>query len=78
MLHLDEIPVPIFEQLPLSDLSDFEEDSDGNNADFEIQEDSFCKGFVQPELDGLARDLDLSKKVSEILASRLNEKNFLE
>ena len=79
MLHLDEIPVPIFEQLPpLKDLSDFEEDSDGNNADFEIQEDSFCKGFVQPELDGLARDLDLSKKVSEILASRLNEKNFLE
>ena len=68
MLHLDEIPVPIFEQLPLSDLSDFEEDSDGNNADSEIQEDSFCKGFVQPELDDLARDLELSKKVSEILA----------
>ena len=57
MLHLDEIPVPIFEQLPpFKDLSDFEEDSDSSDADFEIQEDSFCKGFVQPKLDDLARD----------------------
>ena len=35
MLHLDEIPVPVFEQLPpLEDLSDVKERSDSSDADF--------------------------------------------
>ena len=41
MPHSAEIPVPVFEQLPyLEDLSDDEERSDSNDADFEIHEDS--------------------------------------
>lgn len=35
-------------------------------------------GFYQHELNELVRDLGLSKKASELLSSRLNEKNLLE
>lgn len=79
MPHSAEIPVPVFEHLPpLEDLIDVEERSDSNDADFDIHEDSVRRGFDQHELNDLARDLGLSKKASEILASRLNEKNLLE
>lgn len=77
--HSAEIPVPVFEQLPpLEDLSNVEERSDSNDADFDIHEDPVRREFDQHELNGLARDLGLSKKASDILASRLNEKNLLE
>ena len=79
MPHSAEIPVPVFEQVPhLEDLSDAEERSDSNDADFDIYEDPVRRGFDQHELNNLARDLSLSKKASEILASRLNEKNLFE
>ena len=78
MPHSAEIPVPVFEQLPYLDVSDDEERSDSNDADFEIHEDSVRRGFDQHELNDLARDLGISKKTSEIPASRLNEKNILE
>ena len=79
MRHSAEIPVSVFEQLPyLEDLSDDEERSDSNDADFKIHEDSVHRGFGQHEMNDLARDLGPSKKASEILASRLNEKNLLE
>ena len=66
MPHSAEIPVPVFEQLPdLEDLSDDEERSDSNDADFEIHEDSVRRGFGQHELNDLARDLGLSKKLQE-------------
>ena len=59
----NEIPVPVVKQLPpLEDLSDIGKRSDSNNADFEIDEDSVCRGFDQHELNDLARDLGLSKK----------------
>ena len=79
MPHSAEIPVSVFEQLSyLEDLSDVEEHSGSNDADFDIHEDLVCKGFDQHELNDLERDLGLSEKASEILASRLNEKNLLE
>ena len=80
MSHSDEIPVPVFEQLsPLEDLSNVEERSGSNDGDFEIQEDSVPRGFDEHELNDFVRHLGLiKKKASEILASRLNEKNLLE
>ena len=51
MPHSAEIPVSVFEQLPyLEDLSDDEECSDINDADFEIHEDSVRRRFDQHEL----------------------------
>ena len=55
--------MPVFEQLPyLEDLSDDEERSDSNDADFEIHEDSVRRGFDQHKLNDLASDAGLSAK----------------
>ena len=79
MPHSAKTPVPVFKQLPhLEDLSDVEERSDSNDADFDIHQDPVRRGFDQHELNHFARNLGLSKKASEILSSRLNEKNLLE
>lgn len=76
MPHSDEIPLPVFKQLPpLEDLCYVEKRSDSNNADFEIHEDSVRREFDQHDLNDLACNLGLSKKASEILALRLNDKN---
>lgn len=79
--HSAEIPVPVFKELPSLEIQEYEsgEDrSDPYDEDFEIEHDSVRKGFDQHELNDLARDLGLSKKASELLASRLHEKNLLE
>ena len=77
MLH--STTVPVFEQLPLpEDLSDVEKSNDSNHTDFEIHEHSVRRGFDQNEFNNLAHDFGLSKKASEILPSRLNERNLLE
>ena len=48
MPYSAEIPVLVFKQLPyLEDLSDGEERSDSNDADFKIHEDSVHRGFDQ-------------------------------
>ena len=79
MPHSDEIPLPGFKQLPpLEDLRYVEERGDSNNADFEIHEDSVRRRFDKHDLNDLACNLGLSKKVSEILALRLNKQNLLE
>lgn len=71
-----EISVPVFKQLPpLEDLSDVEERSDSNDADLEIHKNSVHTGFEQYELNDLVHDVG-PKESAEILASRLNEKNF--
>ena len=71
--------MPVFEQLPpLEDLSDVQKHNESNDANFEIHQDSVRRGFDLHELNELARDLGLLRKASEILASRLNEKNLLE
>ena len=70
--------MPVFAQLPcLEDVVYDEKLSDCNDANFEIEQDSVRKGFDQPDISDLERDLGLSRKASEILASRLNEKNLL-
>ena len=77
--HSFEIPVPVFVTLPsLEEQYDSDEVSDNSSSDFVIKDDSVRKGFHQHELSDLARDLGLSKKASELLASRLREKNLLE
>ena len=43
-----------------------------------MEDDSAHEGFNQHELNDLSWDLGLSKKALELLALRLNEKNFIE
>lgn len=81
--HSDEVPIPTFHQLPeLSqdefNLSDVPCDTDqGSDSDYGGTSSS-PQRFNQNELSDLIRDLSLSKEASELLASRLNDKNILE
>ena len=75
--HCDEIPVPVFGELP--DISD--EDSSSVPEDEEEEEvvlnDDAPHPFSQKELNDLVCNLSLSKSSAELLASRLKEKNLL-
>lgn len=81
--HSEEIPIPTFSNLPML----LEDDSDTSSNEVQFQKcegDSDFEGplaspqrFSQQELNDLVRDLNLSKESSELLASRLNEKNLL-
>ena len=51
-------------------------ESGGSDSDF--QTTSYSERFDQNELSDLIRDLNLSKHSSELLASRLKEKNVLQ
>ena len=87
--HCDEIPVPIFTKLSDPDDEDIDDsddedidDSEDEMLDDEQQDKSYIEElipqkFSQNELNDLVRDLDLSKESSELLASRLAEKNLL-
>ena len=72
--HCNEIPVPIFGELP--DISD--EDAsrvEGHENEEEVVlEDNAPHPFSQKELNDLVRDLSLSKDSAEQLASRLKGK----
>jgi len=81
--HSDLVPVPLFRELP--QLSEDEscmsaiaqgKESGGRDSGFQIT--SHSEGFDQNELSDLIRDLNLSKDLSELLASRLKEKNVLQ
>ena len=75
MPHSDEVPVPVFGQLPtLEDEDDITEDISewDSDADFPDVTSTGPQRFDQPELNDLVRDLGLSKELSELLASRLN------
>lgn len=77
--HSEEIPVPIFTSLPESPEEEddsTESYSEGNDSDFPGPS-SVSSGFSQAELNDLIRDLSLPKKSSELLASRLAEKQCL-
>ena len=82
VLHCDEIPVPEFTHLPdleinesMMDCPESETTSCDSSAS-EYEGASYTqKQFNQMELNDLVRDLALSKEQSEVLASRLNEKN---
>ena len=79
--HCDEIPMPFFKELP--DVPNenvgvsFEEQDDLNDNDF-IPKSSEPILFNQEELNDLIRDLTLSKESSELLASRLIDRNLLQ
>ena len=72
--HCDEIPVPIFGELP--DISDEDASSVEGHEDEEevVLEDDAPHPFSQKELNDLVRDLSLSKGSAELLASGLKEK----
>ena len=84
--HREEIPVPTFTEL--SEIDDEELglffDSSKTDEDSELDfqpSSSFSERpllFNQSELNDLVRDLNLSKHASELLASRLQEKNLLQ
>lgn len=82
--HSDEVPIPAFSCLP--ELSENESHmsvdtqanrSDESDSDF-VGPSTAAQNFNQHELNDLIRDLNLSKESSELLASRLKEKNLLE
>ena len=84
---LPPAPTPIIAPMEVSYSNPFLEDDDGatdedlcfdnqtNDRNFGLKEMSQI--FTQKELNDLVRDLDLSKKSSEVLASKLNEKGLL-
>ena len=82
VLHSADLPVPKSTHLPdlPMDCDDFDEklgsSSDDNASVFEGTS-SIPEQFKQEELSDLIRDLNLSKEASEILASRLKDKNCL-
>ena len=89
--HSEEVPVPEFKSFPnltdvecvplnvSGDLDQSEDDPDFDDQDFDDQDlSSQPKQFDQGELNDLVRDLNLSKKSAELLASRLSEKNLLQ
>ena len=85
VLHFESIPVPVFTSLPQLHDSNSEEShalecsetSEGSCSEYE-ESSSSPKHFTQQELNDLIRDLNLSKQGSELLASRLKEKNCLQ
>ena len=85
--HCYEIPVPVFEGLLELKLPGFEEDEASvlstdsckttvSDVDFNLS--SLPQLFSQREIYDLTRDLNLSKNISELLASRFKEKTRLQ
>ena len=71
--HCDEIPVPIFGELP--DISDASSVGGYEDEEEMVLEDDAPHPFPEKELNDLVRDLRLSTDSAELLASRLKEKN---
>lgn len=81
VLHSDCLPVPIFSTLSNVTCDDVEmldiQNSSGSESEFEECSPTM-RGFSQAELNDLIRDLNLSKRSAELLASRLKEKQCLQ
>ena len=85
VLHCENIPVLVFTSLPQLHDSDSKEThalecsetSEGSCSKYE-ESSSSPKQFTQQKLNDLIIDLNLSKQRSELLASRLKEKNCLQ
>jgi hypothetical protein len=58
-------------------MSDTAQGKETGGSDSDFQRTSHSERFDQNELGDLIRDLNLSKESSELLASRLKEKNVL-
>ena len=93
VLHTEEVPVPVFKGLPSLDDKDIAHDtSEQASCDSELSEkcsqskdyssdtETFPvhKPLPQAELNDLVRDLGLSKKAAEFLASRLQGRNLVD
>ena len=90
ILHCDQVPAPVFLEFPSNDGDEGEdEDYDQTDSDFDVtylmlqspaatSKLNAPSHFSQEELNDLVCDLSLSKENSELLASRLKEKNLLE
>ena len=82
--HSDEVSIPVFDHLTELLESSDESISSVDAAVTCSSESEFQGAVATPlrfnpfELNDLVRDLNLSKKTSEVLASRLNEKNLLQ
>lgn len=75
--HSDDIPVPVYGELPAISCED-SSTTEGNTEEEEVVPDADAPHpLSQEELNDIVRDLSLSKFSSELLASRLNEKNLL-
>ena len=75
--HSEDLPVPV----PLITQSESESSSESvecqDDVDYTDEHDKSPKLMSQADLDDLVRDLNLSKESAELLASRLNDRNFL-
>ena len=87
--HCEEVPIPVFSSSPKLVSNDdlFAETEEVNSDDSNYSDSvsdtiaewqSKVKPFSQSQLNDLVRDLALSKEVSEVLASRLNEHGILD
>lgn len=82
--HSEQLPIPVFKGFSSCEDEDTEQDqelskttsADSSSSDSDIS--STPQQFSQVELNDLVRDLALSKKAAEVLASRLQEKNLLD
>lgn len=91
--HSEQLPIPVFNGFLLNENEDSDQGQemcvrdmqlpemvstylDSSSSDSEIS--STPQQFSQAELNNLVRDLALSKKAAEVLASRLQEKNLLD
>ena len=75
--HSDDIPVPLMEKFQDSsddESSSADDEENSNSSDFV---DASMRPFSQNELNDLIRDLNLPKMSTELLASRLKERNLL-
>lgn len=70
--HSEIVPLPVCPKRKMIE-EDVFEDNDENDLDFKPEKHPIQ--FSQAELNDLIRDLDLSKEKSELLVSRLKEKN---
>ena len=82
--HSKELPVPVFKGLPqLESTISSEDDPSLTDTETTIANNDFPPSllppqlFSQEELNDFARDLNLSKESSQLLASKLKEKNLL-
>ncbi len=72
--------MPVFKELSsLEDEEDMAADIVEHDSDVNLHRSTTMpQCFNQTELNDLVRDLSLSKELSDMLASRLNEKNLLQ
>lgn len=90
ILHSEDVPVPVFHGFASSEDEDSENKQEGHDGCHEDHRESSedytsethlssaPQQFRQAELNDLVRDLGLSKKAAELLASRLQEKHLLD